>query len=72
MVADGGAAGALAPVATYYGRSLEESYLIVDPVLPLLVTVGVAVDVLVADAIATSVGRRKRVTVDPRRKRRQR
>ena len=37
MVADGVATGALAPVATYYGRSLEESYLIVDPVLPLLV-----------------------------------
>ena len=71
-VPGGAVAVALALLAARYGRGLEESYLVVDPVLPLLVAVGVAVDVLVGGAIVAAVGRRERVAADPRRKRRQR
>ena len=71
--APGGAvAAALALLAAGYGRGLEESYLVVDPVLPLLIAIGVAVDVVIGGAIAVAVGARERLLIDPRPKRAQR
>jgi Na+/H+-dicarboxylate symporter len=65
--APGGAVtAALALLAARYGRGLEESYLVVAPVLPLLIAMGVAADVAISGAIAVVAGARARLLVDPR------
>ena len=71
--APGGAAtAALALLAAGWGRGLEESYLLVAPVLPLLTAMGVAADVAIGGAIAVVTGARERRQADPRPDRRQR
>lgn len=58
--APGGAvAAALALLAAHYGRGMEESYLVIDPLLPLLIAIGVAADVVIGGAIAAAVGVRE-------------
>lgn len=71
--APGGAAtAALALLAARWGRGLEESYLLVAPVLPLLTAMGVAADVAIGGAIAAVTGARARLPAEPRPDRRQR
>lgn len=58
--APGGAvSAALALLAAHYGRGLEESYLVIDPVTPLLIAIGVAADVVIGGAITAAVGARE-------------
>lgn len=63
---------ALALMAARWGRGLEESYLVVAPVLPLLTAMGVAADVAIGGAIAVLTGARQRLLAEPRPDRRQR
>jgi len=64
--APGGAvAAALALLAARWGRGLEESHLVVAPVLPLLTAMGVAADVAISGAIAVGAGARARLLADP-------
>ncbi len=71
--APGGAAtSALALLAARWGRGLDESYLVVAPVLPLLTAMGVAADVAIGGAIAVLTGTRERQPDEPKPDRRQR
>ncbi len=71
-VPGGAVTTALALLAAHYGRGMEESYLVVEPVLPLLIAIGVAVDVVIGGAIAAAVGVREGLLVDQRPNRPQR
>lgn len=71
--APGGAVtAALALLAARWGRGLDESYLVVAPVLPLLAAMGVAADVAIGGAIAVLTGARERQLAEPKPGRRQR
>lgn len=57
--APGGAvSAALALLAVHYGRGMEESYLVIDPVMPLLIAIGVAADMVIGGAVTAAVGAR--------------
>lgn len=65
--APGGAVtAALTLLAAHFGQGREESFLVVAPVLPLLIAIGAAVDVLIGGALAAAVGVRERLLVDRR------
>lgn len=65
--APGGAVtAALTLLAAHYGQGREESFLVVEPVLPLLIAIGAAVDVLIGGALAAAVGVREGLLVDRR------
>ena len=51
----GGVTAALAILAMSYRDSLKESYLVVEPILPLLIALGAAADVLINGALVVAI-----------------
>ena len=60
----GGVTAALAILAMSYRDSLKESYLVVEPILPLLIALGAAADVLISGALVLAIDTRHRLLVD--------
>ncbi len=52
-----GAFVSLAFLSSYYGKGLEDGYLILRPVIPLLVSAGVMVDVLTSSLVSFLIGK---------------
>ena len=52
-----GAFVSLAFLSSYYGKGLEDGYLILKPVIPLLVSAGVMVDVLTSSLVSFLIGK---------------